>query len=337
MKKKIFFIIIIIIAALLGGFFYFRYQVYYSHGEIREDKIFEIFEKEGSGSIGERLEKEKIISSRLYFYYYLWLSGLKGKILPGKYKLSGQMSVPEIALIVTREENILPGYVKITFPEGWGSKKMAERLSANGLDGEGFLKIVQNPQTIKERYEFLKGKNITSLEGYLFPDTYFFSKESDAQSIVLKMLGNFGKKFTPEMQLDIKKQGRSTQDVVTMASISEKEVQSNEDREIVSGIFWNRIKVGQALQSCATLAYVLGVNKKQYSLEDTRVDSPFNTYRYKGLPPAPIGNPGISALRAAIYPKETEYNYFLSDPETGKTVFAKTYAEQVANKAKYGL
>ena len=122
-----------------------------------------------------------------------------------------------------------------------------------------------------------------------------------------------------------------------MASILEMEVKSQSDREIASGIFWNRVTVGQPLQSCATLAYVLGVNKKQYTYQDTQTVSPYNTYLNRGLPPGPIGNPGIATLRAAIFPKDSNFNYFLSDPETGQTIFSRTFAEHTQNKAKYGL
>jgi UPF0755 protein len=105
--------------------------------------------------------------------------------------------------------------------------------------------------------------------------------------------------------------------------------------KIVSGIFWDRIKNGEALGSCATLAYILGVNKPQYSLEDTRIESPYNTYKYRGLPPGPIANPGFNAINAAIYPEFTDYNYFLSDPETGKTIYSRTLDEHNANKYRY--
>ncbi|KKQ14969.1 MAG: hypothetical protein US25_C0015G0002 [Candidatus Moranbacteria bacterium GW2011_GWE1_36_7] len=136
---------------------------------------------------------------------------------------------------------------------------------------------------------------------------------------------------------EISKQKKTLYDVITMASIIEGEVQTDEDRKIVSGLFWNRLKIGQAFGSDATLEYVLGGNKRQHSLAETKTDSPYNTYLYKGLPPGPVSNPGISAIRAAIYPIETEYNYFLSDPKTGKTIFSKTFEEHVVNKGKYGL
>jgi len=193
-------------------------------------------------------------------------------------------------------------------------------------------------QELKNKYTFLteipQGK---SLEGYLFPDTYYFAKDATTQDILEKMLKNFNIKMTDALLDEISKQKKTLYDVITMASIIEGEVQTDEDRKIVSGLFWNRLKIGQAFGSDATLEYVLGGNKRQHSLAETKTDSPYNTYLYKGLPPGPVSNPGISAIRAAIYPIETEYNYFLSDPKTGKTIFSKTFEEHVVNKGKYGL
>ena len=139
------------------------------------------------------------------------------------------------------------------------------------------------------------------------------------------------------MRDDIQNQGESIFEVVTMASVLEKEVRTAEDMKIASGIFWDRIGVGMPLQSCATIAYVLGTEKKQYSIADTQTPSPYNTYLNKGLPPGPIDNPGMNSILAAIYPTKTEYNYFLTDPATGRTIFSKTLEEHAANKAKYGL
>lgn len=303
MAKKII-IILVTITVLLGGIFYFRYQVYYSHGNRRQDKIFEINKGEGNAQISARLKSEGLTSGDWYFYYYVLTHGFLNKFLPGKYLLNGNMTIPEIAVRLTNEENILPGYVKITFPEGWDSKKMAERLSANGLPGTGFLQIVQNPGNIKDNYDFLSppagGASVKTLEGYLFPDTYFFAKDLKAEGIIKKMLDNFGQKFTAETRTVIKTEGKSIADIITMASIIEMEVKTPEDRELVSGIYWNRIKVGQPLQSDITIAYILGIKKKQYSFADTRTVSPYNTYLNTGLPPGPIDNPGTDAIRAAV-------------------------------------
>ena len=247
------------------------------------------------------------------------------------------MTIPEIVQVLSMGE-IIPNEIKVTFPEGTNAKQMADILKNKGFDGDKFLNVAKSGSGAKTDYEFLQDKpQKASLEGFLFPDTYIFWRDASSESIVSRMLLNFDEKLTSEMCDDIKKQNRTIFEVVTMASILEKEVKTPEDMKIVSGIFWDRIEVGQPLQSCATIAYVLGKEKKQYSYEDTRTPSPYNTYINRGLPPGPINNPGLVAINAAIYPKETDYNYFLTDPETGKTIFSKTIDEHEQNKTKYGL
>ncbi len=334
--KKIIFVLIAILAIFAGSFFYFRHQTYNSKGSCECVGMFKIEKGERASVIAERLASKGFISGKYYFLYYLKENNLEGKILPGDYELRSKMNIPEIVVMITQEQN---KFVKITFPEGWDNKKMAERLSANGFSGDEFLNIAKNPSSeLTNKYSFFsmlsKG---TSLEGYIFPDTYFFSQKLSTEEVMGKMLSNFDNQLTMEFREEIKKQGKTLEEIITMASVIEKEVKIDEDREIVSGLFWDRIKNGQPLQSCATISYILGVNKKQYSFEDTRIESPYNTYLNPGLPPGPICNPGISAIKAAIYPKHTDYNYFLSDPKTGKTVFSRTIEEHNANKYKYGL
>ncbi|MCX6763974.1 MAG: endolytic transglycosylase MltG [Candidatus Moranbacteria bacterium] len=324
----------ILILILIAGFGYFNYEVYYGHGGAEGNMNVDIVKGDGVEKVALKLKDKNLIPGKIYLYYYLKIKKLSGKILPGVYELNGQMTIPEIATIIT-EGKI--SFVRVTFPEGWDAKKMAERLSANGFNGDEFLKLIEKPEQFRERYAFLADPSIKTLEGYLFPDTYFLKKDTEAYKIISKMLDNFNGKLTADLRNEIKNQEKSIRDEIIMASVIEREVNSEGDRAIVSGIFWSRIKIGQPLQSCATLAYILGVNKKQYSLEDTRINSPFNTYLNKGLPPAPIANPGLAAIKAAIYPKNSDYNYFLSDPDTGQTIFSKNLEEHNANKAKYGL
>ncbi|MCX6798059.1 MAG: endolytic transglycosylase MltG [Candidatus Falkowbacteria bacterium] len=145
----------------------------------------------------------------------------------------------------------------------------------------------------------------------------------------------------PQMRSNLKFQGRTIYQAVIMASIIEKEApfnpndKDNRDARIISGIFWNRLKINQALQSDATLSYFLDDKKPQHSGQELATDSPYNTYKYPGLPPTPICNPGLLALEAAIYPIETDYNYFLTPTGSRQVIFAKTYEEHLANKAKY--
>jgi len=319
---------------LVLAVFYFRYQVYYSHGSVKGDKTFEIKKGEGNGEIASRLAEEGLISGKNYFYYYSKTEGIINKILPGIYKLSGNMTIPEIAHIISSPQDLR---IKVTFPEGWNSKKMAARLKEKGLPGDDFFKLANEVDAFRPKYAFLNDSKITSLEGFLFPDTYYFPPDSDGEKIIRLMLNDFDAKVDADVRGNIQKQGKTLEDIVTMASVLEMEVKSKNDREMVSGIFWNRIEKSMPLQSCATLAYILGVDKKQYSYEDTQIKSAFNTYQNKGLPPGPIGNPGIVSIEAAMNPKNTDNLYFLSDPKTGETLFARTLDEQNANKAKCGL
>lgn len=324
------------VLALLEAYIFNR-QANFSHGAGNILQTFEIKEGEGVQAIAENLEKSQLIRNKYYFDYYIWKTGSKGKIQAGKYELKGTMTIPEIAQILSVGE-VVSNEVKVTFPEGISAKEMVEILKKKGFDGDGFLKDINSGTGISADYDFLKSKpQDAKLEGFLFPDTYIFFKNANSGQIVDRMLQNFDEKLTSKMKGDIQSQGKNIFDVVTMASILEKEVRTAEDMKIASGIFWDRIGVGMPLQSCATIAYVLGTEKKQYSIEDTRTPSPYNTYINKGLPLGPIDNPGMNSIIAAIYPAKTEYNYFLTDPATGKTIFSKTLEEHNANKAKYGL
>jgi UPF0755 protein len=324
------------VLALLEGYLFNR-QAIFSHGAGNIAQTFEIKSGEGVQEIGQKLADAQIVKSKYYFDYYIWKTESKGKIQAGKYELKGTMTIPEIVQVLSVGE-VVSNEVKVTFPEGISAKKMAEILSQKGFEGDAFLKDINSGTGVAANYDFLKGNpEKANLEGFLFPDTYIFFKNAKSEQIINRMLLNFDEKLTSKMREDIQSQGKNIFEVVTMASILEKEVRTAEDMKIASGIFWDRIGVGMPLQSCATIAYVLGTEKKQYSIEDTQTPSPYNTYLKKGLPPGPIDNPGMNAIIAAIYPTKTEYNYFLTDPATGKTIFSKTLEEHAANKAKYGL
>lgn len=334
--KKLIIVAGILVIVVTGFLFYFRSQIYTSHGSATTDKIFEIVKGEGNAVIGQNLETAGLISGKWYFYYYIRTHGMLNKFLPGKYMLNGTMTIPEIVVVLTQQKN---EFIKITFPEGWTMNQMADRLTANGFPGKEFLAVAKQPPVeLVQKFDFLtelpKNQN---LEGFLFPDTYFFSKEATGNGIAQKMLNNFGEKVTPELRQEILKQKKNIFQIVTMASIIEGEVRTEADRKIVSGLFWDRIGNNQRLQSCATIAFVLGEKKKQYSFDDTRTPSPYNTYLNNGLIPGPISNPGLVSIRAAVYPAVSGYQYFLSDPETGQTIFSKTIEEHNANKVKYGL
>lgn len=242
---------------------------------------------------------------------------------------------PEPSPIVYKEEKTL----KII--EGYRNRDIANLLLKNNLaTAEEFAQAQENFDVSKFSILTDKPKD-TDLEGYLYPDTYRVFASSTATEIITKMISNLEKKISPQMRADINSQGKTINEILTMASIIEKEAPinyasgDNKDAKIISGIFWRRITAGQALQSCATLAYILGVDKAQYSEEDTKVESPYNTYQHRNLPPGPIANPGILAIEAAIYPTATNYNYFLTPSGSKKIIYAATYQEHLNNKNKY--
>jgi UPF0755 protein len=335
---------VLVLVILLGSFFYLNYQMNSGRIGAGENRPFEIIQGEGVTIVGKKLEEEKLIKNDLYFDLYIWLQGLKGNkvvLLPGKYDISPNLSIPEIVYIMSHGKE---KPTRITFAEGLRSVDMAEKVTEKGRDGGAFLKLAKTPDNFSGEFPFLKDKNVKSLEGFLFPDTYDFSPKDNEQDMIVKILRNFDRKFDSPMRAQAQSQDHSIFEIITMASLIEKEARINYqdqsgyvDAQIVSGIFWKRVAEERTLQSCATLAYILGVDKKQYSYEDTQIQNPFNTYLNKGLPPGPISNPGLLAIQAALNPKTTEFNYFLSDPKTGKMVFSRTIDEHNANKVKYGL
>ena len=276
----------------------------------REEKLIKIEKGWGSVEVGQKLKDEQIIKSKWFFVIYSWLKGYSNRLQAGEYLLNPKRSIFEIAKIIANGE-VNPNWVKITIPEGWTNKQIEERLISSGVLKSG-------------------DKLPKDQEGFLFPDTYYFYKNLSVEEVVKKMRDNFDEKTK---SLDL--QGRNIYDILKMASILEKEVISEEDRTIVSGIFWKRIQNNYPLESCATIAYILGVEKWRYSYEDTRIKSSYNTYINTGLPPTPINNPSLSAIKSALYPKETDYNFFLTDPDTGTTIYSKTLEEHNRNKAKY--
>ncbi len=298
------------------------------------DKKFIIESGQGLSNIADDLKEEGLIKSKFFFKVYAKVNGQQASFRSGSFDLNTDMNIKEITEELTKK-NYLKPEEKLTFIEGWTLKDYSDLLSKSNLSGtEDFLKLVERDYS--RDFSFLKDKpKNKNLEGYLFPDTYRFFTDVSGEEVVLKMLSNFDNKLTPKMREDISSQGKTIFEIITMASVIEKEVRSEKDMKIVSGIFWDRIKNSQALESCATLAYILGVNKPQYSYEDTRIESPYNTYINRGLPAGPIANPGIKAIEAAIYPEYTGYNYFLTASETGETIFSRTYEEHLINKNKY--
>ena len=335
MFKSIKYPLLLLIAIILFAWAYYAYQVTSSVSNSSEVASFEIKSGQGVNQISTNLYAQGLIKSMFWFEVYVWQKNLERNFIAGVHDLPLNLSIREITARLTN-----PGESEttITVIEGWNNREIAGYLAEKDLVEEPeFLNLVSaNLSQFVNLYDFLADKpDGADLEGYLFPDTYRVFKNSSAAEIARKMLDNFEAKLTPKMRLDIKSQGWSVFEIVTLASIIEKEVRTPEDMKTVSGIFRKRLEANIALQSDATVNYVTGKSRIQPTADDLQVDSPYNTYKYRGLPPSPISNPGLNAINAAIYPEDNPYYYFLTTKETGEVIYSRTYDEHLQNKAKY--
>lgn len=188
--------------------------------------------------------------------------------------------------------------------------------------------------TSTRSYFFKDKSNYLSYEGYFFPDTYRVYADAKPEDILKKIFANLDNKITPEMRAEIARQGKTYFDILTMASVVEKEAPTKESMAMVADIFWRRYARNWALQSCATVNYITGKNEPAVSDKDKAINSLFNTYKYPGLPLGPISNPGLDAIKAAIYLESNDYWYFMAGKD-GVTRYAKTLYEHNVNVAKY--
>lgn len=332
-KVRMCLFVISFLVIFLSFAFYLYAQVYFpkDYGEIK--KVFTINKGEGVLQISQNLENEGLIKSSWAFRFYLILKRKASSLQAGTYLLSSSKNIAQIFEKLTSGEVIK---FKITIPEGYTLVEIGERMEKEGIASkEDFLKEASKSQKYKEKFDFLSSlPSSKNLEGFLFPDTYFFQTEASPEEIISKMLSNFGQKLSPELRQEVSNRKMTIYQFITLASIVEKEVPNFEDRRLVAGIFYKRLKKGGLLQSCATVEYVLRTGKRVLAAEDLKVDSPYNTYLYPGLPPSPISNPGMEAILATLRPKSSEYWYFLS-PNLGKTLFFRTFEEQEEARAKY--
>ena len=336
--KKIHLIAVIILIFIIGLGIIFS-QFYLSVSSSPHKTLFQVKKGNGLNEIATNLEREKLIRSKYLFALYLMLQGKSKELKAGNYLLSPSMTIAQIAKQLIAGKEII---TRITIPEGWNLNDIANYFSKQGIcQKDEFFKIVGQPAIISKPEDFSsqfpilkdKPKNV-SLEGYLFPDTYLIAKSSNCEEVIKLFLKNFSKKLTPQLQKEILRQHKTIFEVITMASLLEKEAKTKQDKALIAGILWKRLKYGIPLQVDATIHYVTGKKSIQISLKETKFNSPYNTYRHLGLPLGPICNPGMESILAAIYPQPSNFWYYLSTPQ-GKIIFSKTLREHNIKKVKY--
>lgn len=297
-----------------------------------EEKRINIKIREGlsTAEIAERLAEKGVIASSLKFRLLARFYDYDDKFRPGSYTFTADMEDDEVfAKLLTGEKRL----VRFTVPEGFGVKEIAERLySLDVVDKDDFLKAAADFAP----YDYMrKRKNVFyAAEGFLFPDTYTVESDVEVEEILDLLARTFDEKLTPSMRTQAEKMGLSVYDLITLASLVEREVRFPEDRPIVAQVFLKRLKLNIPLQTDATLQYLMETPKEDLSIEDTQIDSPYNTYQHTGLPPGPIANPGMAAIEAVLHPADTDYLYFVAD-RRGHNHYSFTYEEHLNLVNKY--
>lgn len=289
------------------------------------DKPLEFVVQKGDGSakVARLLDEQGLVRNRYLFIGYTLLVGKEKDFKAGRYLISSAMSIPKIVEIFS-EGRAEPEGIKVTIPEGLNSGEIVAVLGKN--------------------FKGLKISDFQKNEGYLFPDTYWFDDEENGEEIIKKMADNFNiktKELVPKISVS------KLYEAVVVASMLEKEVRKPEDMALVAGIIYKRLELGMLLQIDATVAYgvclLKWLNQKACDvsqvnlIENIKIDSQYNTYTRKELPSGPISNPGLKALSAALNPVASDYLYYLTAKEDGRTIFSKTAEEHARNRVKYLL
>ena len=295
----------------------------------------EIKQGEGTLAIADKLKEEGLIKYRVIFYLKARNMGALSKLRYGKFSLSKGSGL-DVIIDSLVDGGALKENKMVTIPEGYTIEMIAKKL-----EKEGFCSEAEFLEAVEEDYEYWFLESIPSdaevkykLQGFLYPDTYAIAEEMSATDIVKVMLDEFDKKFTEEMKQKANDSGKSIYEIVIAASIIERETAVDEERPKVAGVIKNRLEIGKKLEIDPTFLYPLtdglyDIDNPTY--EDTRYDSPYNTYKYKGLPVGPIANPGQASLKAALEPEEHEYLYYHTDKtkNDGSHIFTKNYKDHL--------
>ena len=336
-------ILLVLAAGCLYGAYVFASEAYLGHGPAIEPTPITVTSGMNADDVAVLLASKGIIPSAARYRLFGIIERSVTRPKAGDYELRAGTPYVQIARLIAlgpaRRE------VQLTLIEGWSVNDEIEYLASEEkipaadtarLTGSS-VNRARFESGLRDAYAFLKDlPTERSLEGYLFPNTYRVWADQLPDSLISKQLDEFKKRFGDAKPTSVSRPLETLDDVIILASIVQDEVRSEADMRLVAGIFLNRLRDGMALQSDATLNYLTGSGRTRSTAKDLSIDSPWNTYKYPGLPVSPIGNPGEAAIRAVLNPETTDYRYFLTDKD-GKTYYAKTLEEHVENRRKAGF
>lgn len=323
------FILLFIIALSVAGCSLFSPPR--SEGEV----TISIEEGTSLNQIAETLKENEIIKSTLSFRIYSSIFSDSSQFKAGNYTINKPMGLGDLTDLLVGGTNALG--IKITIPEGFVMTQIATLLEENGLiDRDRFLQLVEEGNFDYEFLNFDKPSGIRyKLEGFIYPETYFISESADEETIIKTFLDEFNNQVWSKLE-GANTNGLTPYQILTLSSIIEKEAVVDEERSTIASVFYNRLDDEMRLESCATVQYALG--REQFAtvvtIEETQLESPFNTYKYSGLPPGPIANPGLKSIEAAIEPDNTDYLFFVAKGD-GSHHFSRTYEEHLEAQNQY--
>ncbi len=329
-KKFLAFVVFVIIVAGVGAAVMYRRITQPYRGYAGAEQFVDIPTGSGSSSIGDRLVAGGVIRDRATYRLALWLSGEGRHLEAGEYRFDRAMTPFDVIDKLARGDVYV---IHLTLPEGLTIAEMARLFESHGFGpASAFVEAANNAALVRDFDPAAK-----DLEGYLFPETYALPRKTDADKLIRMMVARFEHVFTPELRQAAASRQLSVRQAVTLASIVERETARAEERPLVAAAFLNRLKLRMPLQTDPTVIYALqraGAYTGNLRRDDLAFDSPYNTYRYPGLPPGPIASPGRASLDAAVHPADADFLYFVSRND-GSHEFARTLDEHNRNVHKY--
>lgn len=321
--------IVLLLGVLGGGVGGVSWVLLSPAGSPRVDDIITVPQGASLKSVAGLLEGHRLIRNKIAFVWLAKVAGFERRISPGEYALHSEMTPYAILDKLVRGDVVQHA---VTIPEGFSLAQVADLLANKQLlDRENFLRTVHDQAFIRGL-----GLHVNSLEGYVFPDTYYWTRPVSPETVIRSCLARLHETITPQFQKRAKELGMSIHEVLTLASVIEKETGKPSERPLISGVFHNRLKQDIPLQSDPTVIYALDQFNGDLTKKDLRVDHAYNTYRVKGLPPGPIANPGRAAIEAALYPARTNFLYFVSRND-GSHQFSATLDEHNLAVREYQL
>jgi UPF0755 protein len=297
-------------------FFVLSASVLFAPRDFPTSTVFTVNKGTGLSALSADLAKNNIIKSPFWFKVFSVLTGGTKGIKSGDYALKDKEGVMSIAYRISKGDfRLVP--IKLTIPEGLNIFEIGKLVAKN------FSKISEKDFIEQSKKD----------EGYLFPDTYLFLPNISVVDIIPVLKSNFDKRIAT-IKNEITNYKKPLADIIKLASIVEEEARTTESRKVVAGILWKRLALNMPLQVDSSFKYINGKGTAELTLADLKIDSPYNSYLYKGLPPTPIANPGLDSILATVTPTKTDYLYFLTDKE-GDMHYARTYAEHLQNKELY--